>query len=102
MKIDKDIFNELKKYDELYRDLTEEDLMEGYKLSLTATEMDNPDDEMDYDDLFKLSSYYAYEAILQSDLVDYKEDLDFADEFMDEFGGDSYDDGYYSDNDDYY
>jgi hypothetical protein len=101
MKIDKDIFNELRKYDELYRDLTEEDLKEGYRLSLKASEMDNPDDEMDYNDLFKLSSYYAYEAILQSDLVDYKEDDDFADEFMDEFGGDSYDDAYYSD-DDYY
>jgi hypothetical protein len=105
MKIDKDILSELKNHDEIYRDITEEDLMEGYNLSLQAKEFDNPDEEMEYDDLFKLSSFYAYEALMHSNIIDYdKDDMDFDDE---EFGSEydnyssDYDTGYYQDDEDY-
>ncbi len=106
MKIDKDILRELRNHDEIYREITEEDLLEGYNLSLQAKEYDNPDEEMEYDDLFKLSSFYAYEALMHSNIIDYdKEDMDFDDEeFGSEYGdyGSDYDTGYYQDEEDYY
>ncbi len=106
MKIDKDILRELRNHDEIYREITEEDLLEGYNLSLQAKEYDNPDEEMEYDDLFKLSSFYAYEALMHSNIIDYdKEDMDFDDEeFGSEYGdyGSDYDTGYYQDDEDYY
>jgi hypothetical protein len=107
MKIDKDILNELRNHDDIYRDITEEDLMEGYRLSIAAKEYDNPDDEMDYEDLFKLSSFYAYEAMIHSNIIDYeKDDFEFDDdeEYKDysDYGGDSFDSGYYQNEDDYY
>ncbi len=106
MKIDKDILRELRNHDEIYREITEEDLLEGYNLSLAAKEYDNPDEEMEYDDLFKLSSFYAYEALMHSNIIDYdKEDMDFDDEeFGSEYGdyGSDYDTGYYQDDEDYY
>lgn len=106
MKIDKDILRELRNHDEIYREITEEDLLEGYNLSLQAKEYDNPDEEMEYDDLFKLSSFYAYEALIHSNIIDYdKDDMDFDDEeFGSEYGdyGSEYDTGYYQDDEDYY
>jgi hypothetical protein len=106
MKIDKDILRELRNHDEIYREITEEDLLEGYNLSLQAKEYENPDDEMEYDDLFKLSSFYAYEALIHSNIIDYdKDEMDFDDEeFGSEYGdyGSEYDTGYYQDDEDYY
>lgn len=104
MKIDKDILKELRMHDELYRDITEEELLEGYKLSLEVKEFDNPDEDMDYEDLFKLSSFYAYEALIHSNIIDYeKDDFEFDDdEDYGDYGRDSYDTGYYQNEDDYY
>lgn len=66
MKTDESILKELQEYDKIYQDVTEEQLQKGFEISLTVKEFDEPEEYLSEPDLFCLSAFYQYQAIIES------------------------------------
>ena len=65
-----ELIKELQSYDKLYVNATIDELKNGFKISKTIKEFDNPEDYLNENDLFLLSQFYDYKNIEDS-----KEDI---------------------------
>ena len=66
MTFNDDIIKELRKYDRKFSKANVEQLNKGYEISLTVTELDRPEFRLEFDELLALSTYYAYQNIVNS------------------------------------
>ena len=68
-----EIIEELKLYDNLYKNANLDELQKGYEISKGIKEFDNPEDFLAEGDLFLLSQFYAYKNIDESKNVEGEE-----------------------------
>jgi len=76
MKIDYEILKLLREYDDLFKNVTEKQLLKGYQLSLEVKEFDSPEEYLDEEELFCLSAYYEYQAQIESKKLNEQDDGD--------------------------
>jgi len=66
MKIDIELLNLLREYKDIFKNITEQQITKGYELSLNVKEFDSPEEYLDEEELFCLSAYYEYQALIES------------------------------------
>lgn len=68
-----EIIEELKLYDNLYKNANLDELQKGYEISKGIKEFDSPEEFLGEGDLFMLSQFYAYKNIDESKNVEGEE-----------------------------
>lgn len=76
MKIENEFLKLLRAYDDLFKNVTEKQLLKGYQLSLEVKEFDSPEEYLSEEDLFCLSAFYEYQAQIESKKLNEQDDGD--------------------------